>query len=325
MASTKERKLKIAIVILSVLLIISLSALAGLVVYYQSIAPTVVKDNVITTGSGSYVEIPKMKANISARKTQVHMAFPNAEHSEKKGFHWKSSDDSLLKINARQEADETSFVVENMFPGDALYKEYYVQVCHRGRVNVHFTADVRPTNDPIGSKLEEVLMCKVEVNENKLYDGLMRDIPSSIDYMTPNSSAAVLTEIPYRITVYLDGASVGNSYMNKELIADFRWWVLVEEEETATPQETVRPSYDDDVSDDKIDGPTIVIEDMASSSPMSPSGPDVLGEYEEDGKLAVLPMTGDITPWIIIGTLITGIILIILLIVKRRKEEEDEQ
>jgi hypothetical protein len=50
MASNKERKLKLAIVILSVLLMISLSALAGLVFYYKRIAPTVVKDNVITTG-----------------------------------------------------------------------------------------------------------------------------------------------------------------------------------------------------------------------------------------------------------------------------------
>ena len=85
---------------------------------------------------------------------------------------------------------------------------------------------------------------------------------------------------------------------------------------------------DDDQSGSEPAGPTIVIEDLESSGPMSPLGPlgpDVLGDSEEWGELAVLPMTGDITPWIMIGALITGIILIILLIVKRRKEEEDEQ
>ena len=56
-----------------------------------------------------------------------------------------------------------------------------------------------------------------------MYDGLMRDMPESVTYKLA-SAKSTTEELYYEITAYLD-TSVGNEYQNKDLIADFRWWV----------------------------------------------------------------------------------------------------
>jgi len=60
----------------------------------------------------------------------------------------------------------------------------------------------------------------VVVNGSLLYDGLMRDMPV-VDYLAAGSGT---TRLNYEITAYLD-TSVGNDYQNRDLIADFYWWV----------------------------------------------------------------------------------------------------
>ena len=49
----------------------------------------------------------------------------------------------------------------------------------------------------------------------------MRDMPKQLS--SPLSGRGT-DELHYEITAYLD-TSVGNDYQNKDLIADFRWWV----------------------------------------------------------------------------------------------------
>ena len=56
-----------------------------------------------------------------------------------------------------------------------------------------------------------------------MYDGLMRDMPESVSYQLA-SRERTTDELYYEITAYLD-TSVGNDYQNKDLVADFRWWV----------------------------------------------------------------------------------------------------
>ena len=108
-----------------------------------------------------------------------------------------------------------------MFPGDSETKYYCVRVSHKGDVVLRFRADVRPGYE----KLAEVLCCRITLPENSgvLYDGLMRDMPESLNHAL-NTDKGTASEVYYEITAYLD-TSVGNEYMNKDLIADFRWWV----------------------------------------------------------------------------------------------------
>lgn len=51
----------------------------------------------------------------------------------------------------------------------------------------------------------------------------MRDMPESLTHKLA-SEKSTTDELYYEITAYLD-TSVGNDYQNKDLIADFKWWV----------------------------------------------------------------------------------------------------
>ena len=105
-----------------------------------------------------------------------------------------------------------------MFPGDAEAKTFRVEVSRKASVTVHFRADVQPGYE----KLAEVLKARVVLSGGEvLYDGLMRDMPQSVDTALTGSGTDVLT---YEITASLD-TSVTNEYQNRDLVADFRWWV----------------------------------------------------------------------------------------------------
>lgn len=129
--------------------------------------------------------------------------------------------DVSLRLHKYQADDSTPFRVVNMFPGDAETRICRVEVSYQNTVTVHFRADIRPGYE----KLAEVLQCRVVLQNTgeTLYDGLMRDIPGSLDH-TLYSAEGTTEELVYVITSYLD-TSVGNAYQNKTLLADFTWWV----------------------------------------------------------------------------------------------------
>ena len=96
-----------------------------------------------------------------------------------------------------------------------------MRVSHKGDVLLRFHAQVRPGYE----KLAEVLKCRVVLPESGevLYDGRMRDMPESLSHAL-HTGASTTGEVYYAVTAYLD-TGVGNAYMDKDLIADFRWWV----------------------------------------------------------------------------------------------------
>lgn len=108
-----------------------------------------------------------------------------------------------------------------MFPGDVETKFFRVQVSYHDKVTVHFKATVRAGYE----KLAEVLQVRVKLltTGETLYDGLMRDMPASVTHKLASANSTT-DELYYEITAYLD-TSVGNEYQNKDLIADFKWWV----------------------------------------------------------------------------------------------------
>ena len=126
-----------------------------------------------------------------------------------------------LALYNKQPEENTPFAVGNMFPGDAETKYYRVQVSYRDTVTVHYHADIRPGYD----KLAEVLKVKITLlsDNQTLYDGLMRDMPASLTHRLTTKDSTT-DELYYEVTAYLD-TSVGNEYQNKDLVADFRWWV----------------------------------------------------------------------------------------------------
>lgn len=145
-----------------------------------------------------------------------------------------AADDTAIQLdlNSKSNTDNVSFQVENMFPGDVVLNKYIVQVSYQDVVTVHFRAEVLKGYE----KLAEVLQCKVALVDTgeQLYNGLMKDMPNSVDYtLTAEKNASA--NVCYEITAWLD-TKVGNEYQEKSLLADFVWWV--EETENLTPPES---------------------------------------------------------------------------------------
>lgn len=191
-----ERKwTKVTIIVLSALLIVSLTALAGvLIIRGQSGAPYMTAfspDNLITPESAQPLPAPTPAAR----------------------------ENTVLRLYRGQPGDNEAFACSNLLPGDAETKYFRVQVSHKAAITVHYHADIRPGYE----KLAEVLKVRIVLltTGHTLYDGLMRDMPKQLS--SPLSGSGT-DELHYEITAYLD-TSVDNDYQNKDLIADFRWWV----------------------------------------------------------------------------------------------------
>lgn len=232
MEEKKQGKLRTVIIALAVLLALSLLVLAGTLIHNHNSAsqPTsvVIPDNVITPtddpADSSQTEDPSAEdpsGNSASQNGAGTLPAGNSAANNAAG-----STVSIVRTATALYLDKSNpginapFQASNMFPGDNVIKNYRIRVYHRGNVVLRFHAAVRPGYE----KLAEVMKCKVRLNTGEtLYDGLMRDMPSSVPY-TVTASQSTASDIYYEITAYLD-TSVGNEYMNQELKADFRWWV----------------------------------------------------------------------------------------------------
>lgn len=211
------KKLKIVIIVLSILLAISLIALALLYIWRRPQSP-----------SGSAV-VPN---NYIDHRENGSSSLPSTDETQ------MDRQEATITIHKNHAADSDAFACENMLPGDKESRTYLVEVSHTGTLTLHFRANIREG----GEKLAEVLWCTVAVpgEEQPLYDGRMREMPQSIHRQITAESGHP-TRINYDITVYLN-TDVGNEYMQQGLWADFCWWV---EERGGDPL----PSQPTDVTD----------------------------------------------------------------------------
>lgn len=316
------KKMKIVIFVLSSLLVLSLVALTYVIIFgsrnpssgYASVTNNyIVPDNNADTDTSSKVTQIYGNANILR---------VNKPHTDLLAAFFKTWEPDIT-IYKNHAEDSEPFNCPNMFPGDSETKTYLVKVSHSGRITVRFRADIRKGYE----KLAEVLKCKVLLREeNKvLYDGLMVDMPESINHQISSISKAQ-TKLTYDITVYLE-TSVGNEYMGTELVADFRWWV---EEKGSDPDDPGFPWWDTDASTDSLphgdttSSPITETKDPAiTSESTDPNDSTYSGDTTEpdDGQLEA-PQTGDNFRFVILMLAVTLSLLIILLMPKKRYTEE---
>ncbi|MGN0441534.1 MAG: hypothetical protein ACI4FO_02400 [Acutalibacteraceae bacterium] len=218
----KKNRLKAVIIILVILLCISIAALAAILIYnnffsYKS-ASVVVPDNIIT------------KETNPTNTTETNIK--NSPKGLNSGDNASSGDNALvsnpvdtssaavLTLYNMKADDNIPFKVENMFPGDSETKYYCVRVSQKNTLTVRYHADIHNGYE----KLAEVLKIRINLlsTGEQLYDGLIRDMPESLDH-TLETNQSTVSELYYEITAYLD-TSVGNDYQNKKLVADFKWW-----------------------------------------------------------------------------------------------------
>lgn len=256
----KNKKLRLAIIILIVLLVISASALTATLLYNYFVhtepATVEVPGNIITpegddsTDSSTDIsdasstdpsdpsQAPSTDepsettdptpAESSAPESSAPASSP-AETTEASSVSVTRA--SAISLHTKQPEENKRFQVENMFPGDAETKYYRIKVSYKGDIIVRYHADIREGYE----KLSEVLKVRIRLPEtdDTLYDGLMRDMPQSLNHAL-FTNTKTQSELYYEITSYLD-TSVDNEYQDKELIADFRWWVE-ETEHLDSPQ-----------------------------------------------------------------------------------------
>lgn len=226
----QKKKIKIVIIVLACLLGLSLLALGGTLVYNKlannTPATVTVPDNLITPDEDT-TKPDSSESNSQApdsSETQTPSSSADASSSAVQPTQSTTAEvkkAATIELHNKQPEENTPFQVGNMFPGDVETKYFLVRVSYHDKITVHYKATVRPGYE----KLAEVLKVRVKLlsTGETMYDGLMRDMPESLTHKLA-SKKSTTDELYYEIAAYLD-TSVGNDYQNKDLIADFKWWV----------------------------------------------------------------------------------------------------
>lgn len=225
----QKKKIKIVIIILAILLGLSFLALGGTLVYKKlannTHATVTVPDNLITpdedTTKPDSSENNSQAPDSSDTQTPSSSADASSSAVPTQSTTAEAKKAATIELYNKQPEENTPFAVGNMFPGDVETKYFRVRVSYHDKITVHYKATVRPGYE----KLAEVLKVRVNLlsTGEMLYDGLLRDMPESLAHKLA-SRKSTTDELYYEITAYLD-TSVGNDYQNKDLIADFKWWV----------------------------------------------------------------------------------------------------
>lgn len=225
----QKKKIKIIIIVLAILLGLSLLALGGTLVYNKlannTPATVTVPDNLITpdedTTKPDSSESSSQAPDSSDTQTPDGSAATSSSAVPTQSTTAEVKKAATVELYNKQPEENTPFAVGNMFPGDSETKYFRVRVSYHDKITVHYKATVRPGYE----KLAEVLKVRINLlsTGETMYDGLMRDMPESLAHKLASKKSAT-DELYYEITAYLD-TSVGNDYQNKDLIADFKWWV----------------------------------------------------------------------------------------------------
>ena len=219
----KKKYLKIAIIILSILLAGSIAALSVILVHKalsdDKSSTVTVPDNLITPDEDSDTSQTPDSSDNSGSTPNTETPGEDTRRADSSAADDKKA--TTIKLYSKQPEENTPFKVDNMFPGDIETKYFRIQVSYHDKVTVHYKATVRPGYE----KLAEVMMIRVKLlsTGETMYDGLMKDMPKSVTHNLSSQTSAT-SELYYEITAYLD-TGVGNEYQNKDLIADFQWWV----------------------------------------------------------------------------------------------------
>ncbi len=205
MLKNSEKRIKLLVIILSILLALSVAALVAVLIH-----------NGIKDRRGTNVMIPD---NYITPEQSGQLPENEAEPEDTEGA--PEAEALSMWLYNKNPEDNQPFEAKNLFPGDTVTKYFCIKVAHKGDITVRFRTDVKKG----GEKLSEALMCRVRLmnDDEILYEGTVNSMPENIvKRLTATSSTE--SELYYELTFYLD-TSVGNEYQSKTLKADLVWWV----------------------------------------------------------------------------------------------------
>ena len=214
MTDRKQERIKKAIIILAVLLIISLLALGGVLIYRyltdSESAVVQVPDNLITDSSYPSSDVSDASPDVSESNSSDVVSSSSSEEAKTA---------PIITLSSSVHGYNSPFNVSNMFPGD-LYTQYYcIKASFEDIITLNFDTDITG-----GKMLADALHISVKVygNATPLYNGPMSDMPV-LEYKL-SSAQPTVREVLYIIEVYLP-TDIGNAYQNQTVVADFNWYV----------------------------------------------------------------------------------------------------
>ncbi len=209
----KSKAIRLAIIILSILLLVSIGAVIARVLYLrqqQAQTQAVVSDNNIEV-------MPKTLFVTDIAQT-------NHKNTLNIGTTQNQSNDNTAGISlySGKTTDNKKFEVTNMLPGDSVTKYFELKLHHNADIYVYFKCDVSEQAKSLADVLN-IKITNIQTN-NLIYSGTFADMSvegyaEKFVKTDDNTSTAL-----YKIEAYLD-TSVGNEYQSAYLLSDFIWFV----------------------------------------------------------------------------------------------------
>lgn len=160
---------------------------------------------------------PETKPAQSGKTTQ---ADPVAFAAPARTAHRAPQKQATLALYRGNASAAQAFALPNMLPGDTAEKEFTVNVSHRGKVTLYFSAGPDDAAAPLAGGLQLTVTC----NNTQLYSGTFADVPAVLPVDVPGTAADTTDAMTYRVTVALP-TSAGNEYQDLTMTADLNWWV----------------------------------------------------------------------------------------------------
>ena len=239
---------------------------------------------------------PETKPAQSEKTTQ---AGPVAFAAPARTAHRAPQNQATLALYRGNASAAQAFALPNMLPGDTAEKEFTVNVSHRGKVTLYFSAGPDDAAAPLAGGLQLTVTC----NNTQLYSGTFADVPAVLPVDVPGTAADTTDAMTYRVTVALP-TSAGNEYQDLTMTADLTWWV----DELAPA-----PGTDTAVSD-------------STATSGSATG-QLTGKPGFVKALTAMPQTSDSFPLAVVVVImaVSAIALAALVIAKRKGDDHERK
>ena len=155
-----------------------------------------------------------------AQSEETTQADPVAFAAPARTAHRAPQKQATLELYRGNASAAQAFALPNMLPGDTAEKEFTVNVSHRGKVTLYFSAGPDDVTAPLAGGLQLTVTC----NNTQLYSGTFADVPAVLPVDVPGTDADTTDAMTYCVTVALP-TSAGNEYQNLTMTADLNWWV----------------------------------------------------------------------------------------------------
>ncbi|MBR6549064.1 MAG: LPXTG cell wall anchor domain-containing protein [Clostridia bacterium] len=254
MASVKESKklrFKMAIIVLSILCLLSFCALVARPIFWQQNADsaTVMVPNNFLSQRATDTDV-QTPSDIPSNEENENFSAPIGLSMPEIDFTLNSSREpavplageivsqanpsaSLLEFYRWQDEYNKKFEVTNMLPGDTETRYFCVKAHHTDDVTLVFQAEITEQTRLLGDVLD-VTVTNLDTNK-VICQGTFNQINGAEFKEKLAKNTAEETIRYYRIDVSMD-TSVDNPYQVARLLADFNWYIQEEQNLSPPPQ-----------------------------------------------------------------------------------------